>query len=80
MPMFPFRAVCHCWKYAWVVDVSLEACSNVTFEDVAVLGKCRPSGRDSSLNLLVLVFVSGAVSLSQVDAAFNVIDLSVGDI
>ena len=35
---------------------------------------------DSSLNLLVLVFVSGAVSLSQVDVAFNVLDLSVVDI
>ena len=30
---------------------------------------------DCSLNLLVLVFVSGAVSLSHVD--FNVLDLSV---
>ena len=40
------------------------------------------SGRNSSLNLLVLVFVSGAVSLSHshVDVAFNVLDLSVVDI
>ncbi len=30
--------------------------SNVTREEVAVLGKCCPSGRDSYLNLLVLVF------------------------
>ena len=56
---------------------SLQACSNVTLEDIAVLGECCPSGRDSSLNLLVLVFVSGAMSLSQVDVAFNVLDLSV---
>ena len=39
-----------------------------------------PSGRDSSLNLLVLVYVTGAVSLSQVGVAFNVLDLSVFDI
>ena len=31
-------------------------------------------------NLLVLVFVSCAVSLSQIDVAFNVLDLSVVDI
>ena len=37
--------------------------SNVTLEDVAVLGEYCPHGRDSSLNLFVLVFVSGAVSL-----------------
>ena len=42
--------------------------------------KCCPFGRDSSLNLLVLVLVSGAVSLSQVDVVFNVLDLSVIDI
>ena len=69
---------CHCWKYARVVDLSLETCSNITLEDVALLGECCPSGRDSSLNLLVLVFVSGAVSLSKV--AFNILDLSVIDI
>ena len=60
--------------------MSLQACSSVTLEDVAVLGECCPSGRDSALNLLVLVFVSGAVSLSQLDVAFNVLDLSVVDI
>ena len=39
------------------------------------------SGRDSSLKeILVLVFVSGTVSLSQVDVAFNVLDLSVVDV
>ena len=74
-----FRAVCHCWKYARVVDLSLQACPSVTIEDVAVLGECCPSGRDSSLNLLVLVFVSGAVSLSQEDVAFNVLGLCVVD-
>ena len=35
-------AVCHCWKYAWVVGLSLQACSNVTLKDVAVLGECYP--------------------------------------
>ena len=62
------------------IDLSLQACSNVTLEDVAVLVKSSPPGRDSSLNLHVLVFVSGVVSLSQVDVAFNVLDLSVIDI
>ena len=62
-----------------MVDLSLQAYPSVTLEDVAVLGECCPSGRDSSLNLLV-VFLSGAVSLSQVDVAFNVHDLNVVDI
>ena len=44
--------------------------SNVTLEDVAVLAECCPSGHDSSLNLLVLVFVSGVVSPSQVDVLY----------
>ena len=57
------------------VDLSLQACSSVTLEDAAVLGECCPTSRDSSLNLLVLVFVSGTVSLSQVDVAFNVLDV-----
>ena len=73
-----FRAVCLCWKHACVVDLSHQACSNLTLENVAMPG-C-PSGRDSSLNLLVLVFISGAISLSQRDIAFNVRDLSVVDI
>ena len=59
--------------------LSLQACSIVTLEDVAELGECCPSRRDS-LNFRVLVFVSGAVSLSQVDIAFNILDLSVVDI
>jgi len=37
-------------------------------------------GCDSSLNLFVLVFVSGTVSLSQVGVAFSVLDLSVVEI
>ena len=57
-----------------------QACSNVTLEDVAVLDICCPHGRDSSLNLLVLVSVCVAVSLSQVDVPFNVLDLGVIDI
>ena len=54
----------------------------ITTEDVAVLGECCPSGRDSSLNLLVLVFVTDAVSLLQQVNALNfyVLDLSVVDI
>ena len=44
----------------YVVDFSIQAYSNVTLEDVAVLGECCPPSHDSSLNLLVLVFVSGA--------------------
>jgi len=46
---------------------------------MAVSGECCPACRDSS-NLLVLVSVSGAVSLSRVDAAFNVFYLSGVDI
>ena len=38
------------------------------------------SGRDFSLNLLVFVFDSGAISLSQADVAFTVLNLSVVDI
>ena len=63
------------YDIAWVVDLSLQACSSVTLEDVTVHGECCPSGRDSALNLLVLVVVSGAVSLSHVFVAFNVHDL-----
>ena len=59
------------------VDLSLQACSSVTLEDDAVLGECGTSGFDSSLNLIVLVFASGAVSLSPGDVAFNVLDPSV---
>ena len=60
--------------------MSFQACCNVTLEDVAMLGECCPSGRDSSLNLLVLVFVSGAVSVARIDLALTVLDLSVVDI
>ena len=61
--------------------MSLQVCSHVTLEDVAVLGECCPSGSDSSLKLLVLVLsISDAVYLSQVDVAFNVLDLGVVDI
>ena len=44
------------------------------------LANAVPPGRDSSLNLLVLDFVSSAVSLSHVDLGFNLLDLSVVDI
>ena len=49
------------------------------FEDVMVLGECCLSGRDS-VNLPVLVFVYGVVSLSQIDVPFNVLNLNVVDI
>ena len=65
---------------ACVVYLSFKARSYVTLEDIAVHGESCPSGRDSSLNLLVLDFFSGAVSLSHLDVAFNAIDLSVVDI
>ena len=51
-----FSAVCHCWKYVRVIDLSLQAGSNVTIEDVAVFGESCPVGRDSSLQFLVMVF------------------------
>ena len=53
-------------------SLSLQACLNATFEDVAVLSECCLSARDSFLNLLVLVFVSGAVYLCQVDVALYI--------
>ena len=55
--------------------MSLQACSSVTLENVVVLGECCPSGRESLLNLFVLGFVSGSLSLG--DVAFNVLHLSV---
>ena len=67
------RMCCRC------VPSSMFQC--FTLEDIAVLGECCPSGRDSSVNhLLVMDFASGAVSLSQVDVALYVLDLSVVDI
>ena len=61
-------------------ELCLQACFNVTLEYVAVLDECCLSGRGSSLNLVVLILVSGAVTLYQLDVAFNVLDLSVFDI
>ena len=57
--------------------MSLQAYPNLTLEEVAVLGECCQPCHDSSLNLLVLVFICGAVSLFQVDVAFNILDLGV---
>ena len=45
-----------CYKYARVLGLSLQACSHVTFEDIAVLDECLPFSRDSSLNLFVWYF------------------------
>ena len=43
-------------------------------------GKCCPCSHNSSLNIFILVIVSGGVYLSQIDVGFNVLDLSVVDI
>ena len=48
-----------------MVDLSFYAYPNVTLEDVVVLGECCPSGRDSSLNFLVLVFVLSVMRLRR---------------
>ena len=45
----------------------------------AVRGESRISGRYTSLNFLILVFISSAISVSQVDVALNVLDLCVVD-
>ena len=76
----PVSGTDDCGVHAITRDLSLQACSSVTLEDVTVVGECCPFGCDYSLNVLVLIFVSGAVSLSQVDVAFNVLDLNVVDI
>ena len=68
--------MCYFWKYARVVDLSLQACSSVTHEGLSVIGECCSSGRYSSLNLLVLVLVFDVLSLSQVGVTFNVLDLN----
>ena len=47
------------------ISCRLVACSYVTLENVAVLCEWCPSGRDSSLNLFVLDFVFGAVSVTS---------------
>ena len=63
-----FRAVCHCWKYARVVDLSLQAYPNVTLEDVAVLDECCPPDRDSSrfgFCLWCCISVSGRCSFQR---------------
>ena len=62
-----YRAICRCWEYVLVVDLSVQARSNVTLEDVAVLDESRPTGHGFSLNFHVLVFVSVGVTLSQVE-------------
>ena len=43
--------------------LTIQARSNITPKNITVPGECCPSGSDSSLNLLVLVVASGAVSL-----------------
>ena len=51
------RAACHCWKSH---ELKIDLFKDVPMLPLTVLGECCPSGRDSSLNLLVLIFVSGA--------------------
>ena len=58
----------------------LQTCPNVTLTYVGKLGECCLSGSDISLNLLVLVFISGAVYLSQIDVTCTVLYLSVVNI
>ena len=52
----------------------------VILEVVAVFGECHLAGCGFSFNLVFLVFVSDAVSLSQADASFNVLCLRSVDI
>ena len=60
--------------------MSLQTGSIVTLEVVAMLIECCPVFCDSSLELLVFFFVSGAVSFFQVDAAFMILYLNGGNI
>jgi len=66
--------------YALIIDLTLHIGSIRTLEDVGVLGECCPPGRDSSLNVLILILVVGDVSLNQIDVDFNVLHLSGVDI
>ena len=50
---------------------SVQAGSIVTVEYVTVLGECCLAGCEPSFNLIILVFVSRAVSLFQVDLALS---------
>jgi len=68
--MFPRR------KSTREVNLFLHACPNVSLEDIAVLVSCSCE-RGPSLTLLVLVVVSGAVSLSQFDVSFKILNVSV---
>ena len=63
MPMFPRRMAL--LEVRMNCRLSLQPCFNVTLEDVAVFGECCPSCRDSSLTIVVLVFVSSALYISQ---------------
>ena len=73
--MFPRRmSLLEVRKSCRLVSSSM---SNATTEYIAVHGECSPHNRDSSLYLLVMVFVSSDVSLSQVDVVFNVLYLNI---
>ena len=60
--------------------LTIQAGSNIIPKHITVPGECCPFGSDSSLNLLVLVVASGAVSLPQVDVACDVLDLRAVDV
>ena len=55
-----------------VVHPSLQADGKVAFEDIPVLGICRPACQDSSLYLFVLVLFLEAVVLSQVHVSWDI--------
>ena len=65
-------SICHSWQHTGVVHLSLQSDGKVAFEDIPVVGVCRPASHDSSLYLFVLVLFLEAVVLSQVHLALNI--------
>ena len=64
--------ICLSWQHAGVVHLSLQADGKIPFEDIPVIGVCRPTCHDSSMYLFVLVLFLEVVALSQVYVAFNI--------
>ena len=54
----------HSWQHTGVVHLSLQADDKVAFEDITVIGVCRPACHDSSLYFFVLVLFLEAEVLS----------------
>ena len=52
--------ICHSWQHAGVVHLSHQADGKVAFEDIPVLGVCRPACHDCLLYLFVLVILYSA--------------------